>query len=373
MHQAQRQRAQKLLQASGIDRALFADVANVTWLTGFDPPTGFGAQLYAGGPSLVWYEAGEFTLIVLDAHAAGAGSFGDEPNCQVATYLGYTFERPPASADHLAAALREVTGKAGSGKVGVETHRLPAFLWPLLPEGAETVAIDGWLDPLRQVKTGEELAKMRENFALIDLAQAAAREAVQPGRREIDVWLAIQSALQRAAGRTLPLGNDCTVGRRAHGGGPALDVEIVAGDSFVVDLSTQLYGYSSDSCVTYYAGQPTGRQVTMHRTVTEALALAISLVRPGAVAGEIDRRVRQFMAEAGYPVYPHHTGHGIGTRAHELPRIVPYSDEVLQAGMVIMLEPGIYFPDETAIRLEHAVLVTADGAEVLTHYDQSLP
>ena len=110
----------------------------------------------------------------------------------------------------------------------------------------------------------------------------------------------------------------------------------------------------------------------MHRVVTQALELAISLVRPGARANEIDRRVRQFIAEAGYPVYPHHTGHGVGVSPHEQPRIVPYNDMAIEAGMVLMLEPGIYFPGEAAIRLEDALLVTPDGAEVLTHHDKSL-
>ena len=111
----------------------------------------------------------------------------------------------------------------------------------------------------------------------------------------------------------------------------------------------------------------------MHRTVAEALDLAISLARPDAIAKDIDQTVRQFIIDAGYPTYPHHTGHGIGVIGHEAPRIVPHSDEVLQAGMVIMLEPGIYFPHETGVRLEHAVLITDDGAEILTTYDLNIP
>ena len=75
---------------------------------------------------------------------------------------------------------------------------------------------------------------------------------------------------------------------------------------------------------------------------------------------------------AGYPVYPHHTGHGVGVSGHEEPRIVPYNQIALAPGMVIMVEPGIYFPGETAIRLEDALLVTESGAEVLTRHDKRL-
>jgi Xaa-Pro aminopeptidase len=111
----------------------------------------------------------------------------------------------------------------------------------------------------------------------------------------------------------------------------------------------------------------------MHRTARTALELAISLARPGAIAGEIDGRVRQLIADAGYPVYPHHTGHGVGATPHEEPRIVPYSRIALEPGMVVMLEPGVYFPGETAVRLEHAVLVTDGAPELLTSHDVELP
>jgi Xaa-Pro dipeptidase len=170
----------------------------------------------------------------------------------------------------------------------------------------------------------------------------------------------------------VPVGNDCVVGWRPQNiGGWPLDYEIKPKDSLIVDLSVVLDGYWSDSCATYYAGERTPQQEKMHRTVLDALDFAISLVRPGAVAKDIDQKVRQFIADAGYAVYPHHTGHGVGVSGHEAPRIVPYSDEVLQAGMVIMLEPGIYLPGETSVRIEDAVLVTTDGAEILTKHDKS--
>jgi Xaa-Pro aminopeptidase len=369
MHEEQRQRAHELLRSRGIERALFSTPASVTWLTGFAPPILLGPNPFAGGPPLVWYTAGEWSLIVLDAHAEMAAASG----LPVTSYLGYTIEAPIDGPGQLLATLRQVAGDARGGQLGIEQQSLPLFLRDALPANAEIVLIDGALVPLRMIKTAEELIKLRANFALSDVGQAAARAAVRPGQTELDVWAALESAIQRAAGRRVPIGNDCTVGWRAHSGGWPLDVAIEPGDSFVVDLSTQMHGYWSDSCATYYAGEPSQRQVAMHNTVAEALEFAIALVRPGAVAGEIDRQVREFVARAGYPLYFHHTGHGIGVGQHEEPRIVPYSDRRLAPGMVIMLEPGIYYPNETAIRLEDAVLVTESGAEILTRHDKSLP
>jgi Xaa-Pro aminopeptidase len=224
------------------------------------------------------------------------------------------------------------------------------------------------------VKTEEELAKLKENFALTDIGHAMARQAIAVGKREIDVWIAIHEAVQQAAGRRVPLGNDCVVSnRRANIGGWPLDHNIEPNSSLTVDLSTVLHGYWSDSCATYYATAPTPQQAAVHKTVSEALDFAISLIRPGVVAREVDQKVRQFITDAGYPVYPHHTGHGVGVSGHEAPRIVPYSEEVLQEGMVIMLEPGIYIPGQISCRLEDGMLITTDGVEILTKHDKSMP
>jgi Xaa-Pro aminopeptidase len=369
MHEEQRQRAQAYLNTHGLDRALFASPASVTWLTGFAAPVQIGPHPFGGGPALAWYAGGEWTLIVLDSYAAAAQNTGVE----VVSYLGYTLDAPIDGPGQLLAALRMVVGAGAAGRIGVEERALPLFLRAALPETAALIPIDGALVPLRMRKTDEELLKLRQNFALNDIGHAAARPAVRVGATELDVWAAMQAAIQRAAGQRVALGNDCTVGRRGHIGGWPLDVTIESGDSFVVDLSTQLHGYWSDSCATYYAGTPSPRQIAMHNTVSEALELAVSLLRPGAIAREIDSQLREFMRKAGYPVYPHHTGHGIGVGPHEEPRIVPYNDLRIEPDMVIMLEPGIYFPDETAIRLEHAVLVTDSGVEILTTHDKSLP
>lgn len=378
MHSFQRQRTRELLEKKGVAQAIFASEASVKWLTGLSTPVQLGANPFAGGPPLIWYDSGLFTLIVLDGYAAGMETFSRQPDCRLQTYPGYTVTEPIAGAGGLAAALRQVLVHAHplNGRIGVEVEALPAFLWGLLQKSGDVDAtpIDHWLEPLRMIKTAEELDKLRQNFALTDEGQAAARQAVQEGKREIDVWTEIYTAVHRHLGQRVPLGNDCIVGhRQANVGGWPLDLVIQPGDSFIVDLSSMLHGYWSDSCATYYASEPSAKQKAMHRTVADALDFAVSLIRPGVVARDVDSQVRQFIAGAGYPVYAHHTGHGVGVTGHEAPRIVPYNDQILEEGMVIMLEPGIYFPGETAVRLEDAVLVTATGAERLTHHDKSLP
>ena len=373
---AQRQRAMKRLQAGGIEQALFASPLSVRWLTGLDVPGGA-----VENPALLWYDQGNFTLLVENSFAAQSASFGAQQGCAVRDYLGYTIQQPIDRPRFLAKALADVADSSleETDVIGVETQSLSMHLWwavrHLLPGGYDLTPIDGWLEPLRAVKTAEEIATIREGFRLTDIGHVAGRQAVQAGAREIDVWTAVQSAVEQAAGQRMQLGNDCIVGHRPTNniGGPPGDIAIRPDDSFILDLSVIHRGYWTDSCATYYAGEPTAQQVTLHNFVEEALAYAISLVKPGAVAKEIDQKVRDFMARGGYKVYPHHTGHGIGLTGHEAARIAPSNDEVLEAGLVIRLERAISFPGVTSVRLEDGLLVTETGVEILSGHDKSLP
>lgn len=376
MHQDQRDRTRELLESRAISRALFANFASVKWLTGFNPPIQLGTSVLAGGPPLVWYDNGQWTLLVLDSHEPYAGQFHKQPNCALVSYSGYTVDQPLTGYVKLRGLLRSVMGNSLSGKIGLELRDVPGDIALSLHQvdAAQLVPTDTWLEPLRMIKSPEEIQKLRDNFKLTDIGHAAARQAVKPGAREIDIWNAAHYAIESEAGQRVPLGNDCVVGHRKENmGGLPLDFMILPNDSFIVDLSTLLHGYWSDSCGTYYAGEANAKQRAMHETTQRALDLAISLARPGAIAREIDARVKELIRREGYPVYPHHTGHSLGVTSHENPRIVPYNDQVLEENMVVMFEPGIYYPGETAVRLEDGVLVTRDGAEVLTKHDKRLP
>jgi Xaa-Pro aminopeptidase len=371
MHKTQRERTRELLKEKGLDRALFAHLDSVKWLTGYAPQVQLGGNHFAGGPALVWYEDGHFTLIVLDMDAEAAVAFDEAPDCTLLAYRGYRIDQPITSPENLAGALNKVMGGLRrSGRIGVEKYALTAYLYEGLLEHGDPIEIDRWLVPLRMVKTEEEIAKLRRNFQLSDLGHRVAAETTRPGLREIDVWTAIHSAVNREVGFRVPLGNDCVVGYRDPNniGGWPKDFVLKDDTALIVDLSTAYQGYWSDSCNVYYATEPNEKQVAIHKVIAEALDYAISLIRPGVHASDVDRKVRGFIENAGYPVYPHHTGHGVGVSVHEEPRITPYNSTTLEKGMVIMLEPGIYFPGETSCRLEHGMLITDDGVELLTKH-----
>lgn len=369
MHTLQRQKTASLLDSQKIDYALFSSLESVKWLTGFAPPIHLGTNIFVGGPALVWYEKHHFTLIVLDVHQTYAPP--PQSDYDVVTYEGYTIQEPIESGRNLGAALQKFIPPAPR-KIGIESASITHLIQNMFAAETEFARIDQWLEPMRAIKTPEEIAKLRRNFELVELGHQIARATVAPGLREIDVWMAIHSAINQATGEIVPLGNDCVVSSRQQNiGGLPLDFVIHPQDTLTVDLSTIHQGYWSDSCMSYFASDPTPQQLAVRQVVQDALEYGISLVKPGVMAREIDQKVRHFIERAGLPVYPHHTGHGVGVSGHEAPRIVPYSEEILQAGMVIMLEPGVYIPGELSIRLEDALLITADGVEILTHHDKS--
>ncbi len=367
IHTEQREKTDLLLKSKGMNAALFANPETITWLTGFAPFIEMGQSPYSGGPALIWYQGGEFTLIVMDGEAADLFPMG----IPVLKYKGYTYEAPFAGVENLKFVLKGLVGRRGRqpGKTGCEKAHLPACLYELLLESGLPLSMDGWLNPMRVVKTAEELEKLSASFALVDAGQTAAREAVRVGLREIDLWELVHGTVNRLAGERVALGNDCVVSyREDNSGGFPRDLPLRPGDSLLLDLGARYRGYWSDSCATYYPTGLSQDQARMYQVVQDALDLAISLVKPGRPANEIDWKVRELIGKSGYPVYPHHTGHGVGASSHEEPRITPYNQNRLETGMVILLEPGIYLPQKAAVRLEDGVIVTETGATLLTHH-----
>jgi Xaa-Pro aminopeptidase len=120
-------------------------------------------------------------------------------------------------------------------------------------------------------------------------------------------------------------------------------------------------------------GKVTHEFETIYRTVLAAQERAIAAIRPGVSARDVDAEARSAIEEAGFGrFFDHGLGHGLGLEIHEAPQLRKESEQILEAGMVLTVEPGIYLPDWGGIRIEDDVLVTAEGCEVLTRVPKSL-
>ena len=358
------------LRAQGIWAALVSNPFTLTWLTGYAAPIETGPSPFEGGPALGWVQAGEVTLVVSNLETASASACG----AKVQEYVGYTIDEPLRGTRQMGEALGAVLkGRAGArGRVGVEMDTLAA---PLLTSLAEAlprcglVPVDEAVAGLRAVKSSEEIAKLRKVLAVCDQAQAIVRHCLRAGASELELWGQVRGEIEAHVGGRLPALVDFVAGpRTAEIGGPPGGYVLHEGDALMLDFVARLDGYWGDNTDMHPVGTMSEPLAGAYRTAREALQSGIDAVRPGQPAGEIDGRMRAFVRRAGFDPYPHHSGHGIGTSYHEEPRIVPYNTSPLKPGMVLALEPGIYLPGIGGVRVEDVVLVTDDGAEVLTRH-----
>jgi Xaa-Pro aminopeptidase/Xaa-Pro dipeptidase len=249
---------------------------------------------------------------------------------------------------------------------------LPAALYQTLVDvlpGASIEPIQGQLTPLRAVKSAAEIEKLRAALHLSDLAQAEIRKHIQPGIRELDLWAAVKNRVEGEVGGRVPVLADLVAGvRTAEVGGLPGEYSLQAGDPVMLDFVSRYHGYWGDNCAGYFVGKPHSELEKAAQVVLQALRRGEEAIRPGVRSGDLDALTRAVIHSAGFEPFPHHAGHGLGTTYHEEPRIVPDHPFVLQPGMVLALEPGIYLPGIGGVRFEDAFLVTADGCERLTHH-----
>jgi Xaa-Pro aminopeptidase len=177
----------------------------------------------------------------------------------------------------------------------------------------------------------------------------------------------------REAGKRVPAILTVSTGAEATatGGGVATGRIVRSGDLVLTDTSPWIDGGWSDTANAVFVGTPDRRTRERFDAVRRALHAGIDLCRPGVVARDVDRRVRELLEDYG-PTYRHHTGHRIGVAWSEEPRITPYCEERLEEGMVLALEPAIYEPGWGGIRLEHTFVVGASGNDVLTKFEHML-
>lgn len=222
------------------------------------------------------------------------------------------------------------------------------------------------------VKDEEEISILREALDLCDLGQTLVKRLAQRGITEVELFADVRKGMERRAGGRLPLLADLVSGARtAQIGGPPTSRSLENGDVVISDLVPRHHGYWGDTCNTCVVGEPTSEQRKLFEGVATALAEVIDDVRPGVRACDLDSSLRKRVLQLSGG-YPHHSGHGLGVTWHEEPRVVPYNPLPLQPGMVIALEPGIYFKGRFGLRLEHTILVTDTGAEVLSKFQHTL-
>ncbi|HEX7291872.1 MAG TPA: Xaa-Pro peptidase family protein [Conexibacter sp.] len=256
--------------------------------------------------------------------------------------------------------------------LALERDALPLSAAAALGE-RPTIEAGAALTRARARKDAEELALIEAAAELVSVGHNALREAARAGRTELDLWGATRAAIEAAKGRPLHAVVDLMAGEQtALVGVPPSGASVAADAPILFDLAPRHDGWWADSCATFVAGggAPTAALRRLHDAARAALEHGISRARPGIRARDLDALIRSRLDEAGFDC-PHHIGHGVGAAPQEEPWIDRDAPLVLEEGMVVALEPGAY-RDGLGARVEHLLLIEADGARPLTRHSLSL-
>lgn len=333
-----------------LDQLLVTDLTNVRYLSGF---TGTNATLLVG--------ATEAALLTDFRYLDQAGE--QAPGWEIVDTGSEPRER-----------LAERAGR----RIGFDDANMTVAsfggLKKKLPSTAEMIAAGGAVEKLRAVKDEAEIAEITSAAAIADSIYATLAEDGLVGRTEEDVaWRIEVLARERGAeGLSFPP----IVAAGSHGALPHAeprDVTIDAGRLVVLDLGVKVGGYCSDCTRTFATGPVSESEREVYEIVLKAQQTALDAIRAGMTGQAADSVARESIQAEGHgDQFGHSLGHGVGLEVHEAPTLSSRSENVLEAGNVVTVEPGIYIPGEFGVRIEDLVAVEADGLRVLSGFTKEL-
>ena len=337
------------------DLLLVTDLVNVRWLTGF---TGSSAAAVVGREGTRRFVT-DFRYLTQSAEQLDPAW---EREIAVDLLAGVTKHLPSSGELKLAFEDAHMTVK--------DHGRLRA----MLRSGIELVPAGDTIEALRAIKDPEELDAIRAAARLADDALTEVLERGLVGRTERDVALDIEFTMRRMGAEAASFPPIVAAGE--HGALPHAaprEVEIPTGTMCVIDWGAQLDGYASDCTRTYATGEVDSRDREVYELVLRAQEAGLEAVRPGPTGREVDAVARAIIDAAGHAEhFGHGLGHGVGLAVHEGPRLSKQGDAALGTGMVVTVEPGVYVPGAVGVRIEDLVIVTDEGAEVVSSLPKEL-
>jgi len=349
---ARRKRYRDLMQAERLDGILLTSIPDVRYLCGFSGSSGVGILLRDRGYFITDFRYREQSA--LEVHGLKT--------------IVYTTSAEEAVADVL-------EGRRGMDlgfdPAAVSYASVLSFRRKLRKIGS-IVPLKSPLAALRARKSRSELGLIRKAVDQAEGAFLKALDEMLQGGTEKGMAAAIDAAAREAGAE-----------------GPAFETIVAGGDraalvharpsrqklrgAVVVDWGVKYGGYNTDATRTIVFGRVPAEVRRAHGLVLDAQQSALERIRPGVKASDVDRAARDIIDAAGYgQAFGHSLGHGVGLEVHERPFVGKKSREVLEEGMVITIEPGIYLPGKGGVRVEDMVLVRRSGAELLTTLPRGL-
>jgi Xaa-Pro aminopeptidase len=361
---------------AGVDAYFGVRREHMRWLTGFnladgeERVAGHSGQFLAGADDVVVVTDSRYTV---QARREAPDAVVDE--------IGYD----------LPAAWPDLLARVGARRVALEAGAVSHALWQQLAAAAPDVELvpgDGWLEAMRAVKTPDEIERIAAACAVADRALAAVLPDIRPGVTEADLALRLEWLIRTGGAEALAFDVACLAGPEAalpHGS-PG-DRPVLSGAVLLFDFGAQVEGYRSDMTRTLFIGEPAARDLELYELVAraqqasiDALAEAALRARDGAapmLSGRAaDAAARGVIEAAGHGAhFGHGTGHGIGLATHEEPRLPRTgAEDPLPSPTVFSVEPGVYLPGETGVRIEDLTHLDVGRGlvELLTHFPRDM-
>ncbi|SFL82724.1 Creatinase/Prolidase N-terminal domain-containing protein [Gracilibacillus orientalis] len=239
---------------------------------------------------------------------------------------------------------------------------------------ANLIPSGGLIEKLRLIKDQDEISIIKDACKIADDAFDHILDYIKPGVKEIDISNELEFFMRKQGATSSSFDIIVASGyRSALPHGVASSKEIQSGELVTLDFGALYEGYASDITRTIAVGDISEELATIYNTVLEAQVKGVEGIKAGITAKQADALTRDHIDHKGYGKYfGHSTGHGLGLDVHEMPGLSFRSDAVLEPGMVVTVEPGIYVPNVGGCRIEDDIIITEDGHERLTHSPKDL-
>ncbi len=353
--QQRRDRLRRKFRQAGIESLLVTNFTNVTYLTGF---TGEDSYLLVRSDGDLLISDSRFTVQLQE----------ECPDLDV--------KIRPRTQGIVQSSIKAIE-KAKIATLGVESTAMNVAVYQRLTGGLSKTKVEpvsGLVESLREIKDKFEIQAIRRAVRQAERAILSVTAGLMPDQTELQVAADIEHTIRRFGGRKCSFPSIVAVGPRAalpH----ATPTERTIGESdfVLIDWGAREKQYVSDLTRIFVTGRISPKLERIYGIVLEAQRRAIRKIRPGVSMGEVDSAARSYIDQSGHGKnFGHGLGHGIGLDVHESPRLVDGQKQLLKAGMVVTVEPGIYLPGWGGVRIEDDVLVTRDGHEVLSSLTKEL-
>ncbi len=275
--------------------------------------------------------------------------------------------------------INEIIDKENIKEIYVETANTTVLEFGLLSKHINATilsddTINSHIMKMRSIKNDKELSLIKQAQFFTDETFNYILSRIEKGRTEKDIMLDLEFFLRKMGAERVSFNSIVVAGKNTSlpHGTPG-DYTIQNGDFITMDFGAIYGGYCSDMTRTVAVGKISEEQEFVYKTVLRAQSEAIKSILPGKVCKDIDSVARNIIYNEGFEgCFGHSLGHSIGIDVHESPGFSTRCNDLLETGMVITVEPGIYIENKFGVRIEDMIVVTQNGCENLTHSPKNL-